>query len=324
MIVWIGFILFVFVALALDLGVFNKESHKISTKQAFKWTSLWVSLSLLFSVFIYFGYENHLYGLGHTIGHDVGGMEAAITYLTGYIIEQSLSMDNIFVIAVIFSYFKIPPKYQHRVLFWGILGALFFRGVMIGAGAYLVEQYSFIMYVFGAILLWTAYKMIKGGEEDIHPEDNPVLRQLRKLLPVTKNLKAEQFFVRRGGKIIAMTPLFVALIVVETTDVMFAFDSIPAIFAITTDSYIVFTSNIFAILGLRSLYFVLASLLDKFEYLKYSLAAVLAFVGLKMLILHPLHVEMPVWTSLVVIVVLLSAGILYSLRTEKKAGAEEG
>ena len=318
MIIWIAFFLFIIAALSLDLGVLNKEPHIVSTREAFRWTSIWVSLSLLFSVFIYFGYEHHLLGLGETIGHDIGGMKAAITFLTGYIIEQSLSMDNIFVIAVIFGYFKIPQKYQHRVLFWGILGALVFRGILIGAGAYLVEHFHFIMYVFGAILLWTAYKMIKGSDENIHPEENPVVLQLRKILPVTKLMKREQFFVKRHGKIIAMTPLFVALIVVETTDVVFAFDSIPAIFAITTDPFLVFTSNIFAILGLRSLYFVLASLLDKFDYLKYSLATILAFVGLKMMVLQPLDLDLPEWTSLVVIVVLLTAGILISMKKSKK------
>ncbi len=321
MIVWIAFILFVIAALAFDLGVLNKEPHVVSTREAFRWTSIWVSLALLFSVFIYFGYENHWLGLGETIGHDIGGAKAAITYLTGYIIEESLSMDNIFVIAVIFGYFKIPPKYQHRVLFWGILGALFFRGLLIGVGAYLVEHFHFVLYIFGAILLWTAYKMIKGGDEDIHPEENPVVLQLRKFLPVTKLMKGEQFFVRRFGRIVAMTPLFVALVVVETTDVMFAFDSIPAIFAITTDPFLVFTSNIFAILGLRSLYFVLASLLDKFAYLKYSLASILGFVGLKMLVMEPLEIDLPEWTSLVVIVVFLATGILVSLRKSKQKEA---
>ena len=318
MIVWIAFILFVIAALAFDLGVLNKEPHVVSTREAFRWTSIWVSLALLFSIFIYFGYEYHWLGLGETIGHDIGGAKAAITYLTGYIIEESLSMDNIFVIAVIFGYFKIPQKYQHRVLFWGILGALVFRGLLIGVGAYLVEHFHFILYIFGAILLWTAYKMIKGGDEDIHPEENPVVLFLRKYLPVTKRMKGEQFFVRRFGKIVAMTPLFVALIVVETTDIMFAFDSIPAIFAITTDPFLVFTSNIFAILGLRSLYFVLASLLDKFEYLKYSLASILAFVGLKMLLMEPLDIHLPEWTSLVVVIVLLLGGILISLKKNKE------
>ena len=319
MTVWIGFIIFVFCCLALDLGVLNRKAHQVSTKEAFRWTSLWVSLSLLFSVFVYFAYDNHWFGIGQTVGHDQSGMDAALTFLTGYIIEQSLSMDNIFVIAVIFGYFKIPPKYQHRVLFWGILGALFFRGIMIGAGAYLVEQFDFIMYLFGAILLWTAWKMVSAGEEDVHPEKNPVVNWMRKFLPVTKHLKGEQFFVRRAGMIVAMTPLFVALMVVETTDVMFAFDSIPAIFAITTDPFLVFTSNIFAILGLRSLYFVLASILDKFEYLKYSLAIILALVGLKMLVLHPLHIKLPAWSSLAAIAVLLLGGILYSIyRTRKE------
>ncbi|MBI5913743.1 MAG: TerC family protein [Bacteroidetes bacterium] len=318
MIVWVGFIVLISIFLALDLGVFNKEPHKISTKEALRWTSLWVSLSLLFSVFIYFAYEHHWLGIGLEIGDDVGGSKAAITYLTGYIIEQSLSMDNIFVIAVIFSYFQIPQKYQHRVLFWGIIGALVFRGLMIAAGAFLVERFEWIIYVFGAILLWTAYKMLKSDDEQIHPEKNPVVLQLRKFLPVTKSIRREHFFVKWKGKTIAMTPLFVALVVVETTDVMFAFDSIPAIFAITKDPFIVFTSNIFAILGLRSLYFVLASFIDKFEYVKISLVIILAFVGIKMLVFTPLHIELPEWFSLAVIVLLLAGGILLSIWKEKK------
>ena len=322
MLVWIGFLVLIFIFLALDLGVFNKNPHSISTKEALRWTSLWVGVSLLFSGFIYFAYEHHWLGIGIDIGHDVGGAKAAITYLTGYIIEQSLSMDNIFVIAVIFNYFHIPKKYQHRVLFWGILGALVFRGLMIWAGAILVERFDVVIYIFGAILLWTAYKMLKSGENEIHPDQNPVVLQLRKFIPVTKSLKQEQFFIRRNGKILAMTPLFVALIVVETTDIMFAFDSIPAIFAITTDPFLVFTSNIFAILGLRSLYFVLASILDKFEYVKYSLAAILAFVGIKMLFLH--KVEMPEWVSLVVIVVLLGGGILFSWLMQQKKERKQG
>lgn len=313
MTIWVGFILFVIAALALDLGVLNKEPHKVSTREAFRWTTLWASLALLFSLFVYWGYENHLFGLGETVGHDVGGMKAALTYLTGYLIELSLSMDNIFVIAVIFGYFRVPQQYQHRLLFWGILGAVVFRGLMIGVGAILVERFDWIMYIFGAILLWTAYKMVRSNEGEVHPEANPVVLQLRKILPVTKYMKKEQFFVRRHGRIVAMTPLFVALVVVETTDIMFAFDSIPAIFAITTDPFLVFTSNIFAILGLRSLYFVLASLLDKFEHLKYSLAIILAFVGIKMLVFHPLHIEIPEWVSLAVIVVLLAGGVIYSV-----------
>ncbi|TAK40564.1 MAG: TerC family protein [Saprospiraceae bacterium] len=318
MIVWIGFIVLIAVFLTLDLGVLNKNPHKISTREAIRWTSLWVSLSLLFSVFIYFSYENHWLGIGEHIGHNVQGGKAAITYLTGYIIEQSLSMDNIFVIAVIFSYFQIPLQYQHRVLFWGIVGALVFRGAMIFAGSYLVEHFEIVMYFFGAILLWTAYKMLKSGGGKIHPNENPVVLFLRKFLPVTKGIRSGHFFIKRNGRIIAMTPLFVALVVVESTDVMFAFDSIPAIFAVTTDPFLVFTSNIFAILGLRSLYFVLASILDKFEYVKYSLAAILSFVGIKMLVFHPLHIEVPEWLSLAVIVVFMASGILFSFLKDRK------
>ncbi len=318
MIVWIGFVILIALFLTLDLVVLNKNPHKISTSEALRWTSLWVSLSLLFSVFIYFSYENHWLGIGEHIGHDIGGGKAGITYLTGYIIEQSLSMDNIFVIAVIFSYFRIPIRYQHRVLFWGILGALVFRGAMILAGTFLVEHFEIVMYAFGAILLWTAFKMLRAGEEKIHPDENPVMLFLRKFLPVTKGIHSQRFFVKKKGRIIAMTPLFVALIVVETTDVMFAFDSIPAIFAVTTDPFLVFTSNIFAILGLRSLYFVLASILDKFEFVKYSLAAILTFVGIKMLVFHPLQVVVPEWVSLTLIVVLLAGGILFSLYRERK------
>lgn len=318
MFVWIGFIALVCVFLALDLGVFNKEPHKISTKEALRWTALWVTLSLLFSVFIYFAYNNHWFGIGETIGLPNTGWNAAITYLTGYIVEQSLSLDNVFVIAVIFSYFHIPQKYQHRVLFWGIVGALVFRGLMIGAGAMLVQRFDWIMYIFGAILLWTAYKMLKSDEEEIHPEKNPVVLQLRKILPVTKTIRREHFFVKWKGKTIAMTPLFVTLIVVETTDIMFAFDSIPAIFSITRDPFIVFTSNIFAILGLRSLYFVLASMLDKFQYVKYSLVIILTFVGLEMLVLHPLHLDLPEWVSLVFIMVVLIGGVLYSMYRDKR------
>lgn len=318
MFVWIAFIALIGLFLALDLGVFNKEPHKISTKEALRWTTLWVSLSLLFSIFIYYAYENHWFGIGETVGLHSTGWDAALTYLTGYIVEQSLSLDNVFVIAVIFSYFHIPMKYQHRVLFWGIVGALVFRGLMIGAGAILVAQFDWIMYVFGVILLWTAYKMLKSDDEKIHPENNPVVMQLRKILPVTKNLRREQFFVKWKGKTVAMTPLFVALVVVETTDIMFAFDSIPAIFSITKDPFIVFTSNIFAILGLRSLYFVLASMLDKFQYVKYSLVIILTFVGIKMLVFHPLHIVLPEWASLAFIVLVLGGGILYSIWKDRQ------
>lgn len=325
MIVWLGFIVLLIFLLALDLGVFNRQTHVISTREALRWTLIWLGVSLLFSVFLFYAYDENWFGIGQTVGHNTKGVNAALTFLTGYIMELSLSMDNIFIIAVIFSYFSIPKQFQHRVLFWGILGAVIFRGAFIGAGAYLISHFDWVLYVFGAILLWTAYKMLQsGGEAEIHPDDNLVLRGFRKILPVTRLMKGHQFFIRRNGRIVAMTPLFVALVVVETTDIMFAFDSIPAIFAITTDPFLVFTSNIFAILGLRSMYFVLASLIDKFEYLKYSLAAILAFVGLKMIVLHPLHIELEEWVSLVVILVLLIAGIVGSLLKKEKHATEAG
>jgi tellurite resistance protein TerC len=322
MVVWIGFLILIFIFLALDLGVFNREPHKISTKEALGWTALWVFMALLFSVFIYFGYENHWLDLGIEVGHNVKGSVAFFDYFTGFLIEKSLSLDNIFVIAVIFSYFQIPTKYQHRVLFWGILGAIVFRGIMIFAGVYLLEKFSFITYIFGLILLWTAWKMMQSNHEEIHPESNPIVLQLRKYLPVTKGLKQERFFVKNKGKVVAMTPLFVSLVVVESTDVMFAVDSIPAIFAITTDPFIVFTSNIFAILGLRSLYFVLASILDKFKYLKYSLVIILAYVGIKMMLVH--HIKIPSFLSLSFIVIVLAAGVFYSLYKDKQEEKHAG
>ena len=286
MIIWTGFILLILILLGIDLGVLNKNPHNVTTKEALRWTGLWVSLSLLFSVFIYFAYTNNWLPQG---SNPLTGKEAVITYLTGYLVEQSLSIDNIFVIAIIFSYFNIPQANQHRVLFWGILGAIIFRGLMIGVGAVLMESFTWIVYIFGIILLYAAYKMLKSGtHESIHPENNPTIKLVKRFFPVTTKFHGDHFFIKEG-KLWVATPLFIALMVVETTDIMFAFDSIPAIFAITTDPFIVFTSNIFAILGLRSLYFVLAAFIDKFEYLKYSLVAILAFVGIKMLVSHQIH-----------------------------------
>ncbi|MBR9922254.1 MAG: TerC family protein [Bacteroidetes bacterium] len=315
MLVWSGFLLLVLFLLALDLGVFNRNPHVISTKEAMGWTTLWVSISLLFSVFVYFGYENNWLGLGVELGEPLSGKQAFIEYLTGYLIEQSLSIDNIFVIAMIFTYFRIPQQYQHRVLFWGIVGALVFRGIMIFAGVLLIKQFSWINYVFGAILLYSAWRMAKGTDEtDLDPAKNKLVIAFKRFFPVVARFEGERFFIRRMG-VLAATPLFIALLVVETTDIMFAFDSIPAIFAITTDPFIVFTSNIFAILGLRSLYFVLASILDKFKYIQYSLVAILAFVGVKM-ILH--HIHWPEWISLVVIISFLLFGVFYSIWRDKK------
>jgi len=302
--------------LALDLGVFNKNPHAISTHEALGWTILWVSLALGFSVVVYFSYEN-----GWVENPDgLTGHAAVIDYITGYLIEQSLSMDNIFVIAIIFGYFKIPKEYQHRVLFWGILGALVFRGIMIAVGAVLIQRFEWIVYVFGALLLYSAYRMLRSKDEEVHPENNPVIRLVRRFYPVTTDFRGDRFFVKEKG-ITHVTPLFIALLVVETTDILFAVDSIPAIFAITRDPFIVFTSNIFAILGLRSLYFVLAAVLDKFQYLKYSLVFILAFVGVKMLLSDVVHP--PPWVSLAVIVGAMVVGIAASWSSFKEKRAAQ-
>lgn len=320
MILWTGFILFIGILLALDLGVFNRESHVVSTKEALGWTSIWVSISLLFSFFVYFAYRDQWFGLGMEMGHPLEPQTAVLKYLTGYIVEQSLSVDNIFVIAIIFSYFKIPRQYQHRVLFWGIVGAIVFRGIMIGAGVFLIERFSFITYLFGVILLYSAYKMLGSGHENVDPNKNPLVNFFKRFFPVVGTLQKEHFFVKKLGRTYA-TPLFIALLVVETTDIMFAFDSIPAIFAITTDPFLVFSSNIFAILGLRSLYFVLVSVINRFKYLQYSLVAILAFVGVKMLLIHVVH--LPEWLSFAVIIVFLGAGIGFSLLKERNDRKKE-
>ncbi len=311
MFIWIAFGVLILLLLALDLGVLNKKAHVPSTKEAFGWTIGWVSLSLAFSVFVFFAYNNGWVENANSLS----GKAAAIKYLTGYVVEQSLSMDNIFVIAIIFSYFRVPPKYQHRVLFWGILGAVFFRGLMIGVGVVLINEFSWIIYFFGVLLLYSAWKMLKAGDTPIDLKHNPTIKLIRRFVPVTSHFDGDKFFIKRLD-IRAATPLFVALMVVETTDIMFAFDSIPAIFAITTDPFLVFTSNIFAILGLRSLYFVLASSMDKFRYLKPTLVFILFFVAVKMLLSH--HITIPEWTSLVVVLVAFSVGILISIFSPPK------
>ncbi|WP_367390046.1 TerC family protein [Lewinella sp. LCG006] len=313
MLLWSIFIVFILFLLGLDLGVFNRDNHVPSTREALRWTSLWAALGVSFAVVVYYLYQNHL-GTRELTGGD-----AVLKYLSGYLVELSLSMDNVFVMALIFKYFKIPQQFQHRVLFWGILGALVFRGIMIGAGVWLLEHFQWMMYIFGAILIYSAYKMLTSDEE-VDPNRNPIIKYAKKLFPVSKQINDESFFVRRKH-ILAATPLFIALLMVETTDILFAFDSIPAILAITTDPFLVFSSNVFAILGLRSLYFVLASMMDRFEYMKYSLAIILFFVAAKMMlheIWHPAE-----WLSLVVIFVLLAGGVfvsLYQTRKEEKVG----
>lgn len=313
MIVWILFFALVFVILALDLGVFNKTPHIISSKEASKWTAIWVSISFLFSGVIYW-----LYGTDYISNPTaLSQTNAALKFITGYLIELSLSIDNIFVIAVVFASFKIPQKYQHRVLFWGILGAIVFRGLMISFGVIIINKFAWTTYVFGIFLLFTALKMLFSKEDDdFQPKDSFVYKMIGKLMPITSEHDKEKFFIlnHKGKK--AATPLFVALIVIEVMDVLFAVDSVPAILAITSDPFIVFSSNIFAILGLRSMYFFLANMLEKFSHLEYSLIAILSFVGIKMLA-HD-YIEIPEWASLGFIALALIAGVLFSINYNKK------
>jgi len=308
MLVWILFLAAIFIFLALDLGVFNKKPHIISSKEAGIWTAVWVSLSFAFS-----GIINWLYS--HQFVSNPTGIkpsEATIKYITGYLIELSLSIDNIFIIAVIFAAFKISQKYQHRVLFWGILGAILFRGLMIYFGVILINKFSWMTYLFGAFLIFTAIKMFfTNDENDFDPKDSLVYRVIGKVFPITTQTEKENFFAKINN-VNHATPLFVALLVIEVMDMLFALDSVPAILAITSDPFLVFSSNIFAILGLRSMYFFLANMLEKFSYLEYSLIAILMFVGIKMLIVH--YYNIPEWLSLAFIAVSLLVGVIVSIR----------
>lgn len=321
--VWIGFLLLVLAILALDLGVFHRRDRAIGFRESVAWSIVYVVLALLFTLLVYALYEHHWLGFGRWHGAETPGGEAALQFLTGYIIEKSLSLDNIFVIALIFAYFGVPLKYQHRVLFWGILGALVLRGVMIGLGAALIARFEWIIYVFGGILLLTALRMLRHDHEDIHPDRNPLVRLARRFFRVTSDFHGHAFFVRENGRR-AVTPLFLALLLVESADVVFAVDSIPAIFAVTRDPFLVFTSNVFAILGLRTLYFVLASLNARFRYLRQSLVVLLAYVGVKMLLSHQVHV--PNHVSLLVIGGIMAAGVVASqvaLARERRRAARE-
>ena len=304
MLIWSGFIIGIFVFLALD-------DHVIRAREAAIWTGIWVAVALSFSAVIYWIFDSGL--TPNPTNLDPG--TATLKYITGYLIELSLSIDNVFVIAVVFSAFSIPAMYQHRVLFWGILGAIVFRGLMIVFGVALITKFDWIIYIFGGFLLFTAFKMLKSDDHDYHPENSWVIRQLRKIFPITGTLEGHSFFVRRMG-VTAATPLFVTLVMIELTDVLFALDSIPAILAITADPFIVFSSNILAILGLRSMYFLISRMLEKFRYINYSLVIILAYVGLKMIFSHQIHI--PEWLSLAVIWIALSAGILASLFTSAK------
>jgi tellurite resistance protein TerC len=347
--VWAGFIGFVLLLLALDLGVFHRKSHVIGVREALKWSALWIALGLSFGAFVKVSYDAHWFGLGQGIdlvdGQPNDGNSALGKYLTGYVVEKSLSVDNIFVIVMIFGFFAVPPLYQHRVLFWGILGALAMRGAMIAVGAKLIHEFHWVLYVFAAFLIATALKMLflKSGHSD--PDRNAVVRLTRRLFPVTSCYHGEHFVVRAGSAAarkaatpgaacerdevlekarpgaLLLTPLSLSLVMVETTDLIFAVDSIPAIFAITGDPFLVFTSNVFAILGLRSLYFALAGAVHRFRYLKVSLAFVLLVVGTKMLIAGWLkqilgrHFNLAL---LAVVLGILAAGVLASLAAERR------
>ena len=318
MIVWVLFLFMITVFLALDLGVFNREAHEISYKEATKWTIAWSTLGVLFSGMIYLIYSNQWIEIS---AHTKSPLEAAIQYLTGYIIELTLSIDNIFVIAIIFKSFRIPLKYQHRVLFWGILGALIFRGLMIVFGVLLIQQFSWTTYVFGGFLIFTAIKMAVTDEEsEFDPKKSMIYKLVRKMIPVTGRIDGQKFIIRKRGMAIA-TPLFLALVLIEFTDVLFALDSIPAILGITTDPFLVFSSNIFAILGLRSMYFFIANMLDSFHYLKHSLTVILIYVGVKLILSN--HYHLSIGLSLGVILVSITAGILLSIKYKKDHVAEK-
>jgi tellurite resistance protein TerC len=292
---WIIFNVFVALMLALDLGVFHRKSHEVNVKEALSWTFIWIFLALIFNGIIYYW----------------RGQQQALEFFTGYLVEKALSVDNIFVFIMIFSYFQIPTKYQHKVLFWGIIGALIMRVFFIFAGVALLEKFHFTIYIFGALLIFTGYKMFNHNNTKIDPDKNPVIRFFKRFMPVTPTLHEDKFFIKNAGRRFA-TPLFLVLILIETTDLIFAVDSIPAILAITRDQFIVYTSNVFAILGLRSLYFALAGVVHRFWLLSYGLAIVLIFVGLKMVIVD--FYKIPIEYSLLFIATIIAGSVILSLK----------
>jgi tellurite resistance protein TerC len=297
---WLGFHAFIFLMLALDLGVFHKHTHKIPVREAVIWTAVWITLALLFNVFVYLEF----------------GEVRALEFLTGYVIEYSLSVDNIFVFILIFTFFSVKAQYQHKILFWGILGALFMRAVFIVAGVALINRFHWIVIIFGGFLLFTGIKMLFQKDEAIEPEKNPIIKFFRKFFPVTESHHGDKLFVRHNDRLHA-TPLFLVLLIIETSDLIFAVDSIPAILAISHNTFIVYTSNIFAILGLRSLYFAVSGIMGYFRFLKIGLAFVLSFVGFKMLAAF-FNLEIPIVYSLLTIVSILLLSILASLIIKKK------
>ncbi len=312
---WIGFNLFVLSLLAVDLGVFHRHAHKVSIKEATIWSVVWITIAMIFNLGLYFFWDK----VSPTSTYS--NSEAALAFFTGYLIEKSLSVDNIFVFVLIFTFFAVPAIYQHRVLFWGILGALLMRGALIAVGAVLLKEFHWIIYIFGAFLIFTGLRMAIHRNEEMHPEQNPLVKLLRRIIPVTENYEGDHFFIRRAGKLLA-TPLLLVLLIVESTDLVFAVDSIPAIFAVTNDPFIIYTSNVFAILGLRSLYFLLSGVVDQFYYLKLGLSAVLAFVGTKMVIVD--IYKIPVGLSLGVIASILAISVVASLiRSRRLLKVEE-
>jgi len=306
---WIGFNIFVLAMLALDLGVFHRKAHVISIKEATIWSVVWISMALLFNLGLYFFWDKI------SPASDYSNSEAALAFFTGYLLEKSLSVDNIFVFVLIFTFFAVPAIYQHRVLFWGIIGALIMRATLIAVGAALLKEFHWIIYLFGGFLIFTGIRMALHRNEEMHPEKNPLVKLLRRIMPVTEDYEGDKFFIRRAGKLMA-TPLFLVLLLVESTDLIFAVDSIPAIFAVTNDTFIIYTSNVFAILGLRSLYFLLAGVVDKFYYLKLGLSVVLVFVGIKMMMVD--IYKIPVGLSLGVIFIILAISIAASLWRAKR------
>ena len=296
---WILFNLFVLAMLALDLGVFSRRAHTVGFREALGWSSMWLALAAAFAVLVYFWH----------------GRPVALEFVTGYVIELSLSVDNLFVFLVIFRYFRVPAEQQHKVLFWGILGALVMRGVFILAGVGLIRRFHWIIYLFGAVLVYSGIRLFREGEEETHPEKNPILRLFRRWMPVTKDYVNGKFFVRTPE--LCATPLLVVLLVVETSDVLFAVDSIPAVLAITLNAFIVYTSNVFAILGLRSMYFALAGVMEMFDYLHYGLSLVLIFVGAKMLVSH--YYQIPTEVALAVVVAVLGVSVVASVLFPRKA-----
>ncbi len=315
--VWISFLMLILFVVSLDLGVFHKKAHVVTLPEALGWTAVWVSLALVFNIVVYYLYEFNPAGWDMDTER-LTGAEAAVQYFTGYVLEKSLSIDNIFVIAMIFAHFQVPLADQHRVLFWGILGAIVLRGVMIFGGIAIIERFDWVVYILGALLLFSAASMLVMRHDNVALEENFIIRLVRRFYPVTSEFHGSRFFVRING-VRTATPLFLALVLVETSDVTFAIDSIPAIFAITRDSFIVFTSNVFAILGLRSLYFVLAGLMEKFRYIKMSLVFLLAYIGIKMILVH--HYPIPNLVSLAVIGGILAVGVIASLKSFQDTAA---